>query len=181
MKEVIIIGTIHLNWTPKEELIAEIKKYNPSQVFIELTDKEVEGGRENSIRDEMFSVLEWVRDQGIPYILFDTDLDTLKPGVTGKEREFLDYELKVKGMLKGHNWKSLNNISPWKVKEVDDLEEFLINKFYDRKRMEERNSILEENIKSSLIDGTNMVVTGAGHLSDLLKSLPNSKAPLRQD
>ena len=47
--------------------------------------------------------------------------------------------------------------------------------------MEERNSILEENIKSSLIDGTNMVVTGAGHLSDLLKSLPNSKAPLRQD
>jgi len=38
---VVIIGTIHLNWTPKDELWEVLSDINPDQVLVELSDEEL--------------------------------------------------------------------------------------------------------------------------------------------
>lgn len=180
MKKVIVIGTIHLDWTPKSELLLEVKKHKPDKIFIELTKKEVEGGRENSIRDEMFFVLNFAEEENIPYYLFDTDINTLKEGVTGKEKGFLEYENKVKKLLSDYSWKDLNSRKPWENSEVKKNEDYIVEKFFDIEKMKQRNELISKNIQENLVEGTNVIVTGAGHITDLLEDLPNSVAPLRK-
>lgn len=179
MKKVIIIGTVHLNWTPHKELIEEVKKHNPDKVLIELTEKEVLAGKDKSNRDEMFAILEWIKQVNINYSLFDTNINTFKSGITGKEAGFVEYELRVKNLLKDYEWKKLNSQAPWHIKEVKELEDYLVEKYFDKEKMQNRNREIENNIQSELVSGVNVVVTGAGHVSDLLKALPNSTAPLR--
>jgi pheromone shutdown protein TraB len=179
MKQVILIGTIHLNWTPKDELIEEIKKYSPDKLLIELTEKEVKDGPEKSIRDEMFFALNYAKEAGVEYHLFDTDISTMKLGVTGKEPEFEEYEIQVKSLLAGKTWKDLNIEAYWKDPEVDKLDKFIVEKYYQKDLMDARNKTIEENIKANLVEGTNVVVTGAGHLTHLLEAFPDAMAPLR--
>jgi len=180
MKNVVILGTIHLNWTPKEELVEEIAKYSPDKIFIELTKKEVEEGKDNSIRDEMFNVLEYAKLNGVNYFLFDTDRDTFKAGVTGKEPGFNEYENKVKKLLSNYNWKDLNKQEPWLEPKVNALEEYLKNTYFDIEEMNKREEELVANITSNLVEGVNVVVTGAGHINTYLEKIPNSIAPLRK-
>lgn len=180
MKNIILLGTIHLNWTPKLDLISEIKKYNPDKLLIELTEKEVFDGREHSIRDEMFFALDYAQKENLQYYLFDTDVSTMKPGVTGKEPEFEAYEVEVKKLLAGKTWKDLNIEKYWKDPKVDKLEKSIIDAYYVEKKMKEREAAIEKNILGELVDGVNVVITGAGHLTHLLAAIPDSVAPLRE-
>ena len=178
MKKVIIIGTIHLGWTPGDELKAEIAKYNPDKLFIELTDSEVEGV---SIRDEMFIALDWARENIVPYAFFDSDFGSLKDGITGKEPEFMAQELRVKEMLKEHNWKSLNNRGPWNDPEIKKAEDEIIAKYFDLEKKRRREEVMTQNIMSELVEGTNVVITGAGHITHFLADIPNAVAPFRTE
>jgi hypothetical protein len=46
--------------------------------------------------------------------------------------------------------------------------------------MKEREAAIEKNILGELVDGVNVVITGAGHLTHLLAAIPDSVAPLRE-
>ena len=66
MKEIICTGTIHLNWTPENELVAVLNELEPDLVFAELSLEELQGQREESIRDEMFFAYDWAIKKSNP-------------------------------------------------------------------------------------------------------------------
>lgn len=180
MKKVIIIGTIHLNCTPKGELEEVLRDINPDKVLVELTNNELNGDlREDSIRDEMFVAYDWgVRNKKmVDY--FDTEYNTLKDGVTGKESEFLQYELRCKKLLKDYSWKDLNKEEPWNIPEVAKLEDEIEKKYFDDEKSKKREYKMLDNIRSKLIDGTNVIITGAGHLSFFKREMPEAILPFR--
>jgi hypothetical protein len=59
-KQIIIVGTIHLNWTPANELKEILNEFKPDKLFIELSPEEAQNrNREESIRDKMFVAYDW--------------------------------------------------------------------------------------------------------------------------
>lgn len=180
MKEVVIIGTIHLNWTPKEELWEVLNYINPDQVLVELSDEELNiRPRTDSIRDEMFSAYDWAIKNNRLVNFFDIEDSPLKNGITGKEPEFIEHELRSKELLKNYSWKDLNKAEPWKISEVKEIEDKIVEKYFDLTKSKEREQKMLANILSKLIDGTNVIVTGAGHLSFFERELPNAVIPFR--
>ncbi|MCF7816099.1 MAG: hypothetical protein K9M10_00005 [Candidatus Pacebacteria bacterium] len=180
MKKVIIIGTIHLNWTPKEELWETLSNINPDQVLVELSDEELNlRPRNDSIRDEMFFAYDWAIQHNKLVNYFDTEDSPLKEGVTGKEPEFMEHELRSKELLKNYSWKDLNKMEPWKISEVKELEDKITEKYFDIKKSKEREQKMLGNILSKLIEGTNVVIIGAGHLSFFEKEIPGAILPFR--
>ena len=180
MKKAIIIGTIHLHWTPKEELWEVLNELNPDQVLVELSDEELnEPPRSDSIRDEMFSAYDWAIQNHKLVSLFDSDDSPLKDGVTGKEEEFIQHELKCKELLKSYSWKDLNKQEPWEISEVKELEDKIKEKYFDTEKSQAREQKMLKEIKCKLIDGTNVIITGAGHLSFFEKEVPEAILPFR--
>lgn len=180
MKKVIIIGTIHLNWTPREELWEVLNNINPDQVLVELSGEELNmRPRSDSIRDEIFSAYDWAIQNNKLVNYFDTEDSPLKDGVTGKEPEFLEHELKSKELLKNYSWKDLNKTEPWRISEVKELEDKITEKYFDMKKSKEREQKMLGNILNKLIEGTNVVITGAGHLSFFEKEIPDAILPFR--
>ena len=179
MKEIICIGTIHLNWTPENELVDVLNELKPDHVFVELSPEELQGQREESIRDEMFFAYDWAIKNRIPVTVFDVEQSGLKEGVTGKEPEFMDHELKSKELLKNYSWKDLNKIEPWQISEVAALEKEIVEKYFDKEKSKQREFQMMKNIKRRLVDGRNVVVTGAGHLTFFKEQFPEAKLPLR--
>ncbi len=180
MKKIIIIGTIHGGSTPKEELEEVLNNINPDQVLVELSYEELNNRpRENSIRDEMFAAYDWAVRNKKKTDCFDIESNTLKKGVTGKELEFLKLEMKVKELLKGYSWKDLNKEEPWEIPEVAELENEIIEKYFNAEKQKEREYKILEIARGKLIDGVNVIVTGAGHLSFFKKEMPEAIFPLR--
>lgn len=75
MKEVIVLGTIHLNWTPKNELEKKLEDLKPDKLLVELSPEELKNPREDSIRDEMFVAYDWAIANQIPVAVFDVATD----------------------------------------------------------------------------------------------------------
>lgn len=180
MKKVIIIGTIHLRWTPKEELWEVLSDLNPDQVLVELSDEELHvRPRSASIRDEMFFAYDWAVEHNTLVNFFDTEDSPLKDGITGEEPEFVEHELKCKELLKNYSWKDLNKREPWRISEVKELEDVIIEKYFDVEKSIEREQKMLNTIVDKLIEGTNVIVTGAGHLSFFEKEIPDAILPFR--
>lgn len=180
MKEIVIVGTIHLNWTPKEELEKVLADLKPDKVLVELSPDELEQGEKESIRDEMFAAYNWAVDNGVAVAVFDVDdVSGLKEGVTGKEPEFVEHELKCKDLLRGHSWQDLNKVEPWQIAEVATLEKEIEDKYFDKEQSRQREMKMLANVKSELIEGKNVIVTGTGHLTFFKEQLPDSQLPFR--
>ncbi|NOY35860.1 MAG: hypothetical protein GXP44_03015 [bacterium] len=180
MKKIIIIGTIHGGFTPKEELEEFLSDINPDQVLVELSDEELnDRPRENSIRDEMFAAYDWATRNKKKADCFDIENNTLKKGVTGKEPEFLKFELKVKELLKDYSWKDLNKEEPWETPEVVELENKITEKYFNAEKQKEREHEMLDIVRGKLIDGVNAIITGAGHLSFFKKEIPEAAFPLQ--
>ncbi len=180
MKKVIIIGTIHLNWTPKDELEEVLRDINPDKVLVELDKDELyDNPREDSVRDEMFVVYDWAVRNKKKVDYFDTGDSSLKDGVTGKEPEFLQFELECKKLLKNHSWKDLNKEGLWNIPSVKKLKDEIKEKYFDKEKSKKREYEMLSNIKNKLINGVNVIVTGAGHLSFFEKEMPDAVLPLR--
>ncbi len=180
MKDITIIGTIHLNWTPKEELEKVLAELKPGKLLVELSEGELAKGEGESIRDEMFSAYNWAVANDVPVTVFDIDDVTgLKEGVTGQESEFMEHELKCKELLKEYSWKDLNKLEPWQVAEVASLEKEIEDKYFDKEKSKQREMKMLENIKKELVEGQNVIVTGAGHLTFFKEHLPGAKLPFR--
>lgn len=172
MRKISIIGTIHLNWTPAEELMAALDELKPEKLFIELSEDELVANRDDSIRDEMFAAYDWAISNNVPYLAFDIEHSGLKDGVTGKESEFVAHEMKCKELLNDYSWKDLNRTEPWEISEVAALEKEIEDKYFDIAKSREREMRMLENISKELVDGHNVIVTGAGHLTFFKRELP---------
>lgn len=181
MKKVILLGTVHGDFTPRKELIKEVEKHKPDQLFIELTQQEVSNGKEESIRKEMFYVLEYAIENKIPYILFDIDESCFKDEISENEIEQASDWGEILEYFNKFSWQELNNRAPNEIKKIKELKEEDIDKYFDRAKIKSRESKIEKNIITELIDGTNVVVTGNAHLTHMLSGIPNSFAPLRTD
>lgn len=173
MKEVILIGTIHLGLTPIEELVSEVVTYNPDRVLIEV-DKEGNGA------EEMKLLLDWCKENNVEYRCFDTAVPAEKSASRPTQREIIGFAELIKKKLHGVSWKDLNNRLTWESTGAEDVNQAFTDKFYDLDKIETRNKLIEQNIPPLLTEGTNVVVTGAGHLTHLLAAIPGSTAPLRQ-
>ena len=115
----------------------------------------------------------------IPVTVFDVEQSGLKEGVTGKEPEFMDHELKSKELLKNYSWKDLNKIEPWQISEVAALEKEIVEKYFDKENSKQREFQMMQNIKQELVDGRNVIVTGAGHLTFFKEQFPEARIPFR--
>lgn len=157
-----------------------LNNLNPDNVLIELSPEELnDRPREDSIRDEMFVAYDWATEHHKHVDVFDIEDDTLKEGVTGKEPDFMELELKVKDLLKDYSWRELNRSEPWSIPEVVRLENIILEKYFNTEKTKARDFRLLQNITDKLIDGTNLVITGAGHLTFLKEQIPTARLLLR--
>lgn len=182
MKEIILIGTLHKNWTPREELEEVLNDLKPNHLLVELSPEEFnDRPREQSIRDEMFAACDWASKNSVPITLFDIENTFLKEGVTGKEPEFFEHGEKSKEILKKFSWKELNEIKPWQNPEIEKLEQELEQKYYQLDKIQEREQAMLKNIQISLVEGINVILTGTGHLSFFKKEFPDATMPFRNN
>jgi hypothetical protein len=87
--------------------------------------------------------------------------------------------MKSKELLKNYSWKDLNNEEPWKIAEVAKIENDIVEKYFDINKSKQREYKMLENIKKNLVEGKNLILTGAGHLTFFQKELPEAKLPFR--
>jgi hypothetical protein len=178
MRKVYVLGTIHGNYVPKEELAEELAKLNPTQMFVELPDKSleqiIEGG---DVRDEMIFADSWGRERNIPVYRFDTDRDTLRAGMTVDSPDFKKLFSDQLHMLKKLklSWKEFNR------RENDTaLDHPLENIVSDPTEFGKREEEMLRNIRHHMSEqGVVLILTGAKHLSFFEKQLPEAVFPLR--
>lgn len=175
MKEVIIIGTLHGGFTPKEELKELLSSINPDKVLVELSPEELARPVVKSTRDDMFTAYDWATGNNKQVAVFDIENDTLKEGVTGEEPEFAEFGSAIEGLLKEYSWKELNREEPWKSSDVLGLENKLMEKYFNIEKNQERDFTMFQNIKDNLIEGKNVVLTGTGHLTFFKEQMPEAK------
>lgn len=180
MKEIIIIGTLHHEFTPKPELEEIIKEINPDKVLVELSPEEMVRPREDSRRDEMFFAYDWAIENGKQVDVFDIENDILKEGITGKEPDFAKVGSEMGELLKVHSWKDQNNEEVWKTPAYTKLDDYLKEKYFNTEKVEERDQIMLQNIKDKLVEGKNLIVTGTAHLTFFKEQLPSAILPLRK-
>ncbi len=178
MKEIIVIGTLHHEFTPKSELEELLKEINPDKVLVELSPEEMLRPREDSIRDEMFFAYDWAIENGKQVDVYDIENDILKEGVTGKEPDFAKVGSEIGELLKSHSWKEQNNEEVWKTPEYTKLEDYITEKYFNAEKIEERDQIMLQNIKDKLIEGKNLILTGTAHLTFFKEQLPDTILPL---
>ena len=70
-------------------------------------------------------------------------------------------------------------MEPWKISEVQELEDKITTKYFDIKKSQEREQKMLKEIRVKLIEGTNVIVTGAGHLSFFEKEIPDAELLFR--
>ncbi|MEO5646509.1 MAG: hypothetical protein ABIO57_01930 [Candidatus Paceibacterota bacterium] len=180
MKEIIIIGTLHHEFTPKAELEEIIKGINPDKVLVELSPEELLRPREDSIRDEMFFAHDWAVENGKQVDVFDIENHTLKDGFTGREVGLIQLGSEMGELLKVHSWKEQNSENAWKTPEYTKVNDLIMEKYFNSEKLEERNQTMLQNIKDKVIEGKNLVIAGTAHLTFFKEQLPNAILPLRK-
>lgn len=104
--KIYFLGTLHCNLTPHDELIKLIKSYEPSQLLVEITQKDLNNNRLEKYPDEMQAVVTWAKNNHIDIYGFDSDIKTLKEGVSDEDLKTLDTEQTA--ITSKHDWKEFN-------------------------------------------------------------------------
>jgi len=172
MKQVIIIGTVHMGFTPVEELIVEVSTHRPDRVFVEV-DEAGNGAK------EMQGLYSWLVSGQVAYVCFDYLLTTNKYDNQPSQTAINQFTKDMRDKLGVYNWKELNKPEIWMNCGAERLNQDFVDKYYDTEKERKREERLVSNIEEQLIDGVNVVVTGAGHVDYFLENISNSSAPLR--
>jgi len=176
-KEIIIIGTLHGGFVPHDELEQILEELKPDQIFVELTQKEVdEIDSGKSFRDEMVAAFYWAQKRNIKVNRFDINSGGLKEGMTGKESDFLALCKKFGELLKNYSWKELNKKEPWQNSPLGDLDREITEKYNDEVKAKQREEELLKNINQQIIsEGKVVILTGTGHLDFFEEKIPQAK------
>ena len=173
MKEIIIIGTIHAGFTPKNELKEIIQKYNPNQILVEIAEEDIKNKKLKSYPPEMIFTYNWAKQNQIKVNGFDSKINVMKKGVTKKEKQRIMEE--GKRLMKSFTWKDMNK--PRNLKKINIKS---IEKFVDSKKEKERQVKMLRNIRKLIVnEGRVIIITGCGHLDFFKKNIKGAFFPLR--
>lgn len=177
MRKIYIIGTLH-NMLPKykEELKSLLEDINPDQVLVEIVDKDLKTKKIRKYPKEMRFAYRWGMKHDKKTNGFDTPIDVVKKSVTKKELKKAEEEALSIIDKYGLTWKDFNKPKYEHIKEIDILE----NQIIDRPKDKLRQRQMLENIQKMIIeDGTVLILTGAGHLSFFEQNIKEAIFPLR--
>ena len=172
-KTVIIIGTLHLNSTPHRELEEALKSLKPTQLLVEITQKDLRTGSIASFPDEMVFAAQWAQKDNIPVAGFDSLIRVKKEGVRKEdERRVIEKEA---NLLQRYSWKDMNRERTYK--KLESVGKLII----DQQKWDLREKEMLKNITSVIAPtGTVVVLTGVGHLSFFEKVFPDALFPFRK-
>ena len=71
MSKLVVIGTLHANLTPEDELLGIIESYTPQQILVEISQTDLGAGNTASYPPEMIAVYRWAQLRGIDVQGFD--------------------------------------------------------------------------------------------------------------
>ena len=171
--KMVVIGTLHGGVTPFEELEELFEQYRPTQLFIEMVQKDVEKGRIKKYHEEMQRAYRWAKDHNVNMCAFDAAITPTKKALSKKENDQLIEACKKR--IRGLTWKDLNR------EEYDHVFDRILKGYIDKKKDAQRNRGMVENIRKQLAPtGTAIILTGSGHLPFFEKALKGAVFPLRR-
>lgn len=172
-QKLIIIGTLHIGLTPKEELKKVLEDINPDKLLVELSAPTKSGSKE-----EMIFAAEWAEANGIPVGYFDIPFAAFKEAVTPEDPAYKEALAKQAEELKAYSWKELNKKD---IYEKCLTTQMMIETFIDKEKWDSRRQQMLSNIKNlALPEGKTLVLTGTAHLNFFEKKLPEVEMPFRK-
>lgn len=172
MKNMYFVGTLH-GYTPKNELESILNNLKPSQVMVEIKQKDIEQNNLNEYPEEMNFVLKWATKNRIPVFGMDATFSELAEGKTEKDNEaVIAMQDKI---IKKHDWKSFNKEKNLRLLEIPELDKLIDDKLATKREKE----MLENITKNAISTGNVAILTGVGHLNFFEKELPNANFPFR--
>ncbi len=171
---ILLIGTLHKNLTPNDELRDLLEEIKPTQLFVELPEINSNKRHEaENVSTEMNFAYQWARKHNIPAVSYDTEEVTLEDSVdttSARYKDLSEMELEEARQL---GWRGSNRKLPTAWHQ-------LMSEYIDIEKWDARERHMLENIKKNLASsGTVLILTGAAHLDFFEKSLPNAVLPLR--
>lgn len=176
MIELFFIGTLHLKFTPHQELREEIEKISPQIIGVEITQEDINNYSVKNYPDEMQYALQYAKNNSIDFFGFDSDINIFKEkdNVEKLEEDLIN---KQKEVISKYNWKQFNN-KKYSNLLAFDVEKELIN---DKKFLE-REKEMAQNIENYISDTSNLrvlIITGCGHLDFFEQKFKQASFPLR--
>lgn len=171
MLQLNIIGTLHADITPDDELIAQIEKLQPDALIVEITQEAIDKNELDSFPSEMQAAYMWAKDNNIPVFGMDVDIDITKPGISEDSPEVQAHIAKAKKLIEQHSWQDFNKPEINKLLRDDD--------FINQEKFLERDRIMADNIRKNA-KGKTVIITGCGHLEFFENEFPQAKFPLRE-
>jgi len=173
MKKIIIIGTLHAELTPEDELREVLEKYSPDQLLLEIAEEDVKNKKIDSYPPEMIFAFNWAKNNKVRLNGFDSKIDSLNKGLTKEDEEKAIQEQKA--VMKNFTWRDMNKLENLKKLYTDSVENLI-----DWRKEEKRELEMLNNIKSSMIqEGVILILTGCGHLAYFERRIKDAIFPFR--
>lgn len=177
----VVIGTLHLGLTRRNDLRKILEELKPAQLLVELPEEPTARLRASQHSDEMAFAAMWAETKSIPVGFFDVNEGgILKDGVSENDSDFKRLVDEQVAELKAFPWQDLNRRDVWEKGRLGEVERELYSQYFDAEKWEVRERKMLENIKRLTgKEGTTVILTGAGHLVFFQKELPNAEFPYR--
>lgn len=177
-RTIYVIGTIHGEETPDDELREILETMRPDQIFVELPDESTDVVEAGSIYpSEMVFVYEWAQAHNVAVVRFDveSDFQYFKDGKGTDSPEYKTYIRHQEEILSAYSWKDFNK--PEYDKKLNHPVE---DELFDSKQSQRREEKMLANIRSAMIEeGVIAIFTGTGHLDFFEKHFVDAHFPFR--
>lgn len=173
MRKVFIIGTLHLGFTPKDELREVLEELRLTQLFVELPPEDSEK-REVAEKhsDEMAFAYRWAKENNVLVVSYDIGGGNLEKEGAEEDKEYIQLSKEELEEAKKISWRERNKKNAYKGSAWEKIKE----KFIDQKKWDAREKQMLENIRQNLADeGTVVILTGAGHLDFFEENLSEAE------
>lgn len=173
MKKIVIIGTVHGDFTPEDELKEVLEEYNPDQLFVEIAAEDIKDGKLAHYPSEMLFAYEWARKNKVRVDGFDSKINGPEEGREKEgEQKLIEEQRKL---LNKFSWKEMN-----KPENLRKFYDSFPKNLVDPKKEEKREFEMLKNIRNHMIkNGRVLIITGCAHLDFFEKNFENAEFPLR--
>lgn len=180
MNRTIIVGTLHLGLTRKNDLKKLLEEIHPDQLLLELPAEQSARERASRTSDEMGFAAMWAGTKGIPVAYFDTGESVLRDGISVEGSLYKELESRQVQEIKAFSWQDLNKKEPWREGRLASAQQTFWRECIDPAKWELREENMLENIQRlKKQKGTVLILTGAGHLDFFEREFPEAEFPYR--
>lgn len=180
MNRTIIVGTLHLGLTRKNDLLKLLEEIRPDQLLVELPEEKSARERAARFSDEMNFAAMWAGTKGIPVAYFDTEESVLKDGISDEDATYHELVRRQVEEIKAFSWQELNKKEPWREGRLASAQQAFWRECIDPHKWEHREEEMLKNIQRlKQAHGTVLILTGSGHLDFFERELPEAELPFR--